>query len=87
MSQAKVTGELSGLGADLTSTNMNEGHIAHSKSKASSVMHESEENNVLCLQTINSDNNEEALAGATTALSLLLLLLTIQQTRILARAQ
>ena len=47
---------------------MNEHYIIYSTSKASSVMHEAEENNVLLLQV--SDENEESLAAAATTLSL-----------------
>ena len=68
--QAKVNRELASLGADLTSIDMNKGYITCSKSKASSVMHGAKENNVLPLQTITSGDNDEALAGAATTLSL-----------------
>ena len=59
------------MGADLTSTDMSEGYITHSKPKASLAMHRAEENNVLPSQTITNNDNEEALAGAATRLSLL----------------
>ena len=87
MVQAKVNREWESLGADLTSTDIIEGYIAYSKSKASSVMCWAEENNMLPLQTITSDNNEEALVSAAAALSLLLPLLTTQPARIIARVQ
>ena len=69
--QTKVNRVLTSLGANLTSTDMSEGYITQSKSKASSVMHGTEENNALPLLTITSDYSEEALTGAATALSLL----------------
>ena len=68
---AKVNRECASLGADLTSTDMSEGYVTYSKSKASSVMHGTEENNVLPSQTINSDDKEGNLAGTVTTLSLL----------------
>ena len=71
MAWAKVNRELAILGVDLTSTYMSKGYITCSKSKASSVMHEVEENNVLPSETLISDDNEEALAGAATTLNLL----------------
>ena len=45
--------------------------MTHIKSKASSVMHEAGENNMLPSQAITSDANEEAVAGAATPLSLI----------------
>ena len=56
---------------DQTSTDMSEGYITHSKSRIYSASQGTEENNVLPLQTMTSDDNEEALAGAAAALSLL----------------
>ena len=49
---------------------MSEGYIMHIKSKASLVMHVTEENNVLPSQAITSDVNEEVLARAAATLSL-----------------
>ena len=71
MAQAKVIRELASLGTDLTSTDMSDGYLTQSKSRASSMKHGAEENNVLPSQTITSDDNEEDLASAATALSLL----------------
>ena len=50
---------------------MNEGHTIQSKLKRNSLLHGAGENNLLPLQTINSDQNEETLAGAATTMSLL----------------
>ena len=61
MAQAKVNSKLALFGAGLTSTDMSEGYITCSKSKINSAIHEAEEINVLPLQTITSDDNEEAL--------------------------
>ena len=59
------------MGDNLTSTDKSEGYVTHSKSKINSVIHGIGEDNVMLLQTITSEDNEEALAGAATALSLL----------------
>ena len=67
MVQAEVNRELACLGADLSSPDMSKGYIIWSKSKVSSG---AEENNVLSLHTITNDDNEEALTGAATALSI-----------------
>ena len=71
MQQAKVNRELASLEADLTSANLSEGYITCSKSKASSAIHEAEDNDVLSSQIITSDDNEEVLGDAVTTLSLL----------------
>ena len=72
MLQVKVNRELTNLGADLTSTDMSEGYVTQSKPKNNSTIHGAEENNVLPLQTITSDDNEEPLAGTATTLSVFL---------------
>ena len=69
MVQEKVNRELANLGADMTSKDMSK-DVTWSKSKNNSIIHGAGENN-LPLQTITSDNNEEALAGAAAAMSLL----------------
>ena len=71
MVQAKVNRELASLGADLSSSDMNEGYITCSKSKINSVIHGAEENNVLPSQTMTSNDNKETLAGAAITMSLL----------------
>ena len=70
MVHAKVDTELESLGPDLASTGVSEGYVTYSKSKINSAIQGVEENNVLPSQTIASDDNKEALAGAATALSL-----------------
>ena len=69
--QAKVNRELRKVGANLTCTDMSEGCITWHNSKIDSEIYGAEENNVLPLQTITSDDYEEALAGAPTTLNLL----------------
>ena len=64
MVQAKVNRELA-------RTDMSEGYTTCSNSKINSVIKVAEETNVLPSQTIASDENEEALAGAATILNLL----------------
>ena len=61
---------MTSLGVDLTSTNVHEGHLTCSKSKADSMVQDTEENNVLQWEPCCNDN-EDALAGAATTLSLL----------------
>ena len=63
--------ELANLEDDLMSTDMNEGYATWSKLKNNSSMCEAEENSLLPSQTIPSDDTDEALAGAATAVSLL----------------
>ena len=70
--QAKFNRELPGLGADLTSTDVNEGYIKHIKSKTNSMVPDTETNNVLPPQEPAHNDNDDALAGAAAALSLLL---------------
>ena len=69
--QTKVNRELTSLGADLTSTYINEGNITCSKSKINVMVQNTEENNVLPLQEPAHNDNADALAGAATAMSLL----------------
>ena len=70
MVKAKVNRKLAGLGAELTSTGINKGYITCSKSKNNSLVQDTEGNNVLLPQeSVNNDNND-ALAGAVTTLSL-----------------
>ena len=71
MAQAKLNRELASLGADLMSTDASEGYIACSKLKINSASQGTGENNVPLLQTMTSDDNEEALTGTSTAWSLL----------------
>ena len=59
------------LGVDLTSTDVSKGYKTCSKSKINLASQGMEENNVLPSQTMTSDDNEEALAGAVIMLSLL----------------
>ena len=60
MAQAKANRKLTSLEADLTSTDMSEGYITCSRSKAGTAMHGAEKNNVLPSQAITSSDNEEA---------------------------
>ena len=71
MVQAKINKELARLGADLTSTDVNEDYITCSKSKINSMVQDIEENNVLPLQEPGHNDNDNALAGVATALSFL----------------
>ena len=69
MEQSKVNRELADLGVYLTSTNMTKGYATQSKSMYNSPLCGAEENNLLPLHTISSDDNVEALAGATATAS------------------
>ena len=71
MVQAKVNRKLASLGANLTSTDVNEGYIACSKSIINSMVQDTEDNNVLPLQEPTHNDNKDALADAATTLSLL----------------
>ena len=71
MAQVKVHRELAGLGADLTNSDIIEGYITNSKSKINSMVQDTGENNVLPPQGPTNNDNEEELASAATALSLL----------------
>ena len=51
---------------------MNEGYATQSKSQTNSSLHRVRENNLLTLQTMNSNQNEEALTGAVTTINLYL---------------
>ena len=59
------------MGTDLSSTEIGEDYVIWSKLKNNSTICRVEENDLLPLQTITSDDNEEAFAGAATILSLL----------------
>ena len=61
MAQAKVNRELASLGADLTSTDVNEGYLTCSKSKVNSTIQDAEVNNVLLPQGPTNNDKEEAL--------------------------
>ena len=50
---------------------MNKGYATQSKFKSNSPLHGAEENNVLPLQTINSEQNEEAIAATAATTNLL----------------
>ena len=71
MEKVRSNRDLDIFRADLTSTDNSESYITHSKSKASSVMHKTEENNVPPLQNISSEDNEKTLAVAAAILILL----------------
>ena len=71
MVQENINRELPSLGVDLTSTDINKGYITWSKSKINSTVQDTEENNVLLLQEPAHNDNDEALAGPATTLSLL----------------
>ena len=71
MTQSKVSRKLAILRASLTSIYKNEGYATQSKSKIDSPLYGTGENNLLPSQTINSDQNKEALASAATMMSLL----------------
>ena len=58
------------MGADLTSTDVNEGYIKHIKFKINSEVQHAAENNMPLSQGITNNSNEEALASAATSLSL-----------------
>ena len=71
MVQSKINREFINLRADLTNNNINKGNATQSQSKYHAPLCGAGQNNLLPSQTIPSDNNEEALAGATTRASLL----------------
>ena len=83
--QAKVN-RVSILGAYLTSTDLSDGYVTPSKLKNNSTIWE-EENDMPLLQTITVNDNEEALAGATTTLSILSPPIKTQPVRILVKVQ
>ena len=66
-----IVTELANLGVSLTNIDMKEGFGSQSKSKSNSPLHGAGENNLLSSQIINSDQSEEALAGAAATMSLL----------------
>ena len=71
MPQAKVTRELESLRADLASTDVHEWYLTCSKSKVHSTVQNTKEHNVLPPQKPCHNKDDNALAGAATALSLL----------------
>ena len=70
MAQSKVNRELDDVRGSLTNIDINVGYVTESKLKSNSPLHGVGENNLLPLQTINSDQNEEALVGVSTTISL-----------------
>ena len=74
MVQAKVNRELTSLGADLTSTGVHKGNLTCSKPKLNFTVQDTEENNVQPWELCCNDN-ENALVGTATTLSLLSLLI------------
>ena len=71
MAQAKIDRELTGLGADLTSTDVHAGYLTCSKSKVHSVLQDTEENSVPPPQESCHNDKEATLSVAATTLSLL----------------
>ena len=69
MVQAKINMELTSLGGDLTH-DVHEGYLMCSKSKVNSTVHNTVENNVPPWEPCHNDN-EDALPGTATVLSLL----------------
>ena len=69
MAEPKVNRELVNLGVNFTDIDINKGYAIPKISKGNSPLNGAGKDNLLPLQTINSDQSEEALAGATTALS------------------
>ena len=86
MAQSKVNKELANR-VSLTNIDLNESYAAWDKWKSNSPLHGEGENSLLPLQTINSDQSDEALAGVATMMSLLSLLRTTQLAQALARNQ
>ena len=70
MAQEKLI-ELASLGFDQTNIDVSDGYVTHCKSSSNSAIQGEKENNVLLSQGITSDDNEDIIAGAATALSLL----------------
>ena len=70
MAQANVNRELTGLGANLTSTDVYKGNLTCSQSKVNSTVQDTEKNNVLPWEPYHNDT-KDALAGAAATLSLL----------------
>ena len=71
ITQSKVNRQLVNLRISLPNVNMNEGYATQSKLKTSSPLHWVGESNLLPLQTIYSNQSEEALASAAPMISLL----------------
>ena len=71
MVQAKSNRDLASLGADLASSDVNEGYRTCSKTKGNSRVQDTEKNNVLPPQEPSHNYNDGALVGAATVLSLL----------------
>ena len=70
MVQAKVNGNMTSLGADLTSPDVHKGYLTYGKSKVNSLVHDTGQNNVLLWEPCHNDN-EDALPGAATMWSLI----------------
>ena len=72
MAQSKVNSELASLGVSFTDIDKHKRYATQSKLKVNSPLHRVGENNLLPSETMNSNQNEEAVTAAAAMMNLLL---------------